>query len=51
MHPALHRSARKIGEAMPEIVAEFAEVSDDELARIIATELDEYVAEALGLAQ
>ncbi|BCJ42313.1 hypothetical protein GCM10010168_86880 [Actinoplanes ianthinogenes] len=51
MHPALHRSARKIGEAMPEIVAEFAEVSDDELARIIATELDEYVAEALGLAE
>jgi hypothetical protein len=50
MHPALHRSARKIAEAMPEVVAEFSEVSDDELARIIATELDEYVAEALGLA-
>jgi hypothetical protein len=50
MHPALHRSARKIAQAMPEVVAEFAEVGDDELARIIATELDEYVAEALGLA-
>lgn len=49
MHPALHRSTRKITEAMPDVVTEFAETTDEELARLIATELDDYVAEALGL--
>ncbi len=49
-HPALQRSAAKIAAAMPEVVAEFADTSDDELVRIVAAELDDYVTEALGLA-
>jgi hypothetical protein len=48
-HPALDRSARKIAAAMPEVVEEFAQTSDDELVRLVADELDDYLNEALGL--
>ena len=45
----VQRSADKIAEAMPEIVQEFADVTDDQLVKIIADDLDDYIAEALGL--
>jgi hypothetical protein len=51
MDPALRRSALKIAAAMPEVVEEFAALEDDDLVKVIAVELDEYLADALGLGE
>ena len=49
MAPILRRSAEKIATAMPEIVQEFEQHSDDDLVRIVADELDDYIVAALGI--
>ncbi|MFE7330761.1 hypothetical protein ACFU8W_38635 [Streptomyces sp. NPDC057565] len=49
MDPALHRSALKFAAAMPEVVDDFTGMTDDELVRVIAVELEGYLVAALGL--
>ena len=48
MSPILRRSAEKLAAGMPEIVEEFRQQADDELLKIVVSELDDYVAEALS---
>jgi hypothetical protein len=43
------RSAKKLAEGMPEIVEEFEATPDDDLVRLVAQEMDDYIVEALGL--
>ena len=48
MAPILQRSAKKIEAGIPEVIAEFKDVSDEDLLMIVKTELDGYVSDALG---
>jgi hypothetical protein len=48
MSPILRRDAEKIAAGMPQIVEEFADSSDEDLAQIIARERDAYVAVSLN---
>lgn len=48
MAPILHRNAAKIASAMPEILEEFADTTDAELASIAADDLDSYLREAFN---
>lgn len=45
------RSARKLAEGMPEIIEEFKDMTDDELVRMVAQETEDYIVQALGLAE
>ncbi len=49
MGPALLRSSAKLAAAAPDIIDEFADLTDHDLSRIIAEDLDDYLADALGL--
>ena len=47
MAPILRRSATKLAQAMPEVVQEFRDATDEELVEIIAADLDGYINDAL----
>ena len=48
MAPILRRDAEKIASGMPDIVSEFVDTDDDELAQIVAAEQDSYLAAAFN---
>lgn len=48
MAPILRRNAEKIATAMPAVIEEFADITNNELAAIAAEDLDSYIREALN---
>ncbi len=49
LSPILRRDASKIAAGVPELIAEFAETSNEELVSIITAEADDYLRQAIEI--